>query len=459
MRTEIEFNHLFSIPLKNGVTRPKKVRGEGFKMVNMGEIFSLDFISNENMDRVPLNEKEQDNFQLKQGDLLFARQSLVRNGAGKCSIFLGSHEITCFESHIIRVRLDKNKCFPLFYYYYFSSSAGRNLMDSIIEQGAGAAGIRGSDLAKLRVPYMDLYEQKLVAENLFLYDQKIHLNTQTNQTLEQIAQAIYKSWFVDYEPTRAKAAVLAAGGSMAEAETAAMTAISGKSAAELAALAQNHPARYQQLATLAQAFPAALTPTEDFGDIPEGWEVKPLDEIAHYQNGLALQKFRPENDREYLPVVKIAQLRQGYADGSEKASININSNCIIDNGDIIFSWSGTLMVDVWCGGRAALNQHLFKVTSKNYPKWFYYHHTKHHLDEFQRIASGKAVTMGHIKREHLSQALCAVPSIDFLNSQCKIMEQILDRIIANRLENFSLASIRDSLLPKLLSGEFTHDLG
>lgn len=232
-----------------------------------------------------------------------------------------------------------------------------------------------------------------------------------------------------------------------------MRAISGKTAAELTALKQQHPTRYQQLADLAAAFPATLVPTDDFGEIPEGWEVKPLDEIAHYQNGLALQKFRPENDSEYLPVVKIAQLRQGYADGNEKASVNINPNCIIDNGDVVFSWSGTLMVDIWCGGLAALNQHLFKVTSKHYPKWFYFLYTKHHLEEFQRIASGKAVTMGHIKREHLSQALCAVPDIDFLNTKYRVIEQLLDKIIANHLENTNIVTIRDALLPKLLSGE------
>ena len=296
-------------------------------------------------------------------------------------------------------------------------------------------------------------EQKDIVNIIGSIDDKIQLNTQTNQTLEQIAQAIYKSWFVEYEPTRAKAAVLAAGGSKAEAESAAMRAISGKTAAELTALKQQHPTRYQQLADLAAAFPATLVPTDDFGEIPEGWEVKPLDEIAHYQNGLALQKFRPENDSEYLPVVKIAQLRQGYADGNEKASVNINPNCIIDNGDVVFSWSGTLMVDIWCGGLAALNQHLFKVTSKHYPKWFYFLYTKHHLEEFQRIASGKAVTMGHIKREHLSQALCAVPDIDFLNTKYRVIEQLLDKIIANHLENTNIATIRDALLPKLLSGE------
>ena len=186
-------------------------------------------------------------------------------------------------------------------------------------------------------------------------------------------------------------------------------------------------------------------------EVPKGWAVKALDEIANYQNGLALQKFRPEDDEPFLPVVKIAQLRQGYADGDEKAKANIKPECIIDNGDVIFSWSGSLLVDIWCGGKAALNQHLFKVSSKEYPKWFYYFYTKHHLTKFQRIAYDKAVTMGHIKREHLSAAKCIVPNDELLAN--KTLENILEKIIFNRLENFNLQNTRDLLLPRLLNGE------
>ena len=114
------------------------------------------------------------------------------------------------------------------------------------------------------------------------------------------------------------------------------------------------------------------------------------------------------------------------------------------------------MVDIWCGGKAALNQHLFKVTSNHYPKWFYYLWTKYHLAEFQRIAADKAVTMGHIKREHLSQALCIVPHTNFLQLVPSI-EGFIEKIILNRLENFKLAQTRDLLLPKLLSGELLNE--
>ncbi|PRI50394.1 Type I restriction modification DNA specificity domain protein [Haemophilus influenzae] len=297
---------------------------------------------------------------------------------------------------------------------------------------------------------MGIEKEKEIANILGSLDQKIQLNTQINQTLEQIAQALFKSWFVDFDPVRAKVQALSDGLSLEQAELAAIQAISGKTPEELTALSQTQPERYAELAETAKAFPCEMVEVDGV-EVPKGWEVKALDEIANYQNGLALQKFRPEDDEPFLPVVKIAQLRQGYADGDEKAKANIKPECIIDNGDVIFSWSGSLLVDIWCGGKAALNQHLFKVSSKEYPKWFYYFYTKHHLTEFQRIAYDKAVTMGHIKREHLSAAKCIVPNDELLAN--KTLENILEKIIFNRLENFNLQNTRDLLLPRLLNGE------
>ncbi len=193
--------------------------------------------------------------------------------------------------------------------------------------------------------------------------------------------------------------------------------------------------------------------------LPDGWKIKPLDKIAHYLNGLALQKFRPKNDNNFLPVLKISQLRSGFADGKEKADINIKSEYIVENGDVIFSWSGSLIVDIWCGGKVALNQHLFKVTSIDYDKWFYYYWTKEHLKAFQQIAKDKAVTMGHIKRSHFSEALCIIPDKIILKKAKKIISPLLDRIISNRLDNNNLKEERDTLLPKLMSGEIRVGVG
>ncbi len=188
--------------------------------------------------------------------------------------------------------------------------------------------------------------------------------------------------------------------------------------------------------------------------IPTGWEKGSLLDIASYLNGLAMQKFRPSESETGLPVLKIKELRQGFCDtDSELCSPGIKSEYIIKDGDVVFSWSGSLLVDIWCGGTCGLNQHLFKVTSKVYDKWFYYLWTAHHLDRFVAIAADKATTMGHIKREELAKAEVLVPSdIDYQNI-CSIMAPIFDLIISNRIEAHKLAALRDELLPKLMSGE------
>ena len=179
-----------------------------------------------------------------------------------------------------------------------------------------------------------------------------------------------------------------------------------------------------------------------------------LTDIANYLNGLAMQRFRPKDDEKGIPVLKIKELGQSSCDStSDLCSPSIDDKYIIDDGDIIFSWSGTLLVDIWCGGTCGLNQHLFKVTSDKYPKWFVYYWTRHHLAKFIRIAKDKAVTMGHIKRSDLENSEVLVPDGLLLEKYDNMMSPIFNAIISNRIENRNLATLRDTLLPKLMNGE------
>lgn len=188
--------------------------------------------------------------------------------------------------------------------------------------------------------------------------------------------------------------------------------------------------------------------------LPDGWKQASLIDVADYLNGLAMQKYRPTADETGIPVLKIKELRQGCCDNnSEMCSPNIKSEYIIHDGDVIFSWSGSLLVDFWCGGICGLNQHLFKVSSSKYDKWFYYAWTKHHLDRFIAVAADKATTMGHIKRDELAKAEVLIPTEADYNRIGALLQPIYDLIIANRIENKKLAETRDSLLPKLMSGE------
>ena len=167
-----------------------------------------------------------------------------------------------------------------------------------------------------------------------------------------------------------------------------------------------------------------------------------------------MQKYRPTADEDGIPVLKIKELRQGYCDdNSELCSPSVKYDYIIHDGDVIFSWSGSLLVDFWCGGICGLNQHLFKVTSNKYDKWFYYAWTKYYLDHFIAVAADKATTMGHIKRDELAKAKVLIPcEADYKRIE-SLLKPIYEMIISNRIENKKLAKTRDLLLPKLMSGE------
>ena len=194
--------------------------------------------------------------------------------------------------------------------------------------------------------------------------------------------------------------------------------------------------------------------SSEFGPIPKEWEVNNLTGIANYQNGLAMQKFPPETPEDSFKVLKIKELRQGFFDeSSDLCSKNIKEECIVYDGDVIFSWSGSLLVDIWTGGTCGLNQHLFKVTSSNFDKWFYYCWTKFYLDQFILIAKDKATTMGHIKRQHLEESLVLIPDEETYNNLTNLFKPLFEYLTKNKIEIKKLQSLRDTLLPKLMSGE------
>ena len=190
----VRFGDLYAVESRNGLTKPSKVRGSGYKMINMGELFANDRIYDIPMEFVPLKESEKLNARVECGDLLFARQSLVLEGAGKCSIVMEVSPLTVFESHLIRVRLDRSQALPMFYYYYFRSSLSP--VKSIVSQCA-QAGIRGSDLQELQVILPPIKVQQRIAEIISRYDNLIENSQKQIKLLEEAAQRVYKEWFVD----------------------------------------------------------------------------------------------------------------------------------------------------------------------------------------------------------------------------------------------------------------------
>lgn len=318
--------------------------------------------------------------------------------------------------------------------------------------GTTVLGIKQSELRKVQLSLPPIDQQIAAARILRALDDRITLLRETNATLEAIAQALFKSWFVDFDPVHANIAAKNAPEGAAQGST---SAAQGTTAGMPEAGQRRKPLPPMPTAAL-DAATAALFPDSfeesELGLVPKGWTVRSLDSIADYLNGLALQKFPPSEDS-WLPVIKIAQLRKGDTVGADRAGRNIKPEYVIQNGDVLFSWSGSLEVVIWCGGEGALNQHLFKVTSAEYPKWFYYLWTRQHLPAFQQIAASKATTMGHIQRKHLTEAKVVVPPSEVVQSLGTHIEPLLDRWLVIAEQAQTLTQLRDTLLPRLISGQ------
>jgi len=282
------------------------------------------------------------------------------------------------------IRVDSNKIFVKYLHYYLRMISVIEHVNNISGQSA-QPNINMEEIGSIEIPLPPLPEQEAIAEVLSSLDDKIDLLHRNNKTLEQLAETLFRQWFVE--------------------------------------------------------------------EADDSWEEKSLDEIAEYLNGLALQKYPAVIGEETLPVIKIREMNQGITEATDICSAKIPEQYIVRNGDILFSWSGSLDVILWSGCDGALNQHLFKVSSTDYPKWLIYFGTKLFLPEFRSIAHDKATTMGHIQRKHLTQSVLKLPDTQKIKEYDIRMSGMVDKIISNNSQIKQLEQLRDTLLPKLMSGE------
>lgn len=305
---------------------------------------------------------------------------IIRNPENNLVVSTGFVVITCNQDEIA----------PYFLYHYLSQNSTTEFLHSIAEGSTSAyPSLKPSDIEALEILLPPLDEQKTIAEVLSSLDDKIDLLHRQNQTLEQMAETLFRQWFVE-DPN------------------------------------------------------------------PE-WEERPLSSIATFLNGLACQKHPPKNDVDKLPVLKIKDLRNGISEDCDWCTTEVDEKYIVENGDVIFSWSASLMVKIWDGQTCILNQHLFKVTSDDFPKWYYYLWSKFHLDQFIAIARAHATTMGHIKRGDLDEAMVMAPTDYEINKMSTHFEPIIEKITVNNRQISKLVALRDTLLPKLMSGEIRID--
>ena len=298
-----------------------------------------------------------------------------------------------------------------FAYYLFMTQSVRQQ----ISRSASGTKVKHTSPEKIydvQVDIPKIQTQKNIAIFLSILDKKIQINNQINQELEAMAKTLYDYWFVQFDfPDQNGKPYKSSGGKM-------------------------------------------VYNPELKREIPEGWGVDSLWNIANFYNGLAMQKYRPDtNEDDYLPVIKIREMMNGFSKDTEKARLDIPTEAVVERGDILFSWSATLEVIIWGKERGALNQHIFKVTSDTYPKSFIYFELKSYLKVFKAIAELRKTTMGHITQDHLKQAKIVVPPIEIISKLDAKLQPIMlkQQILEN--QNQELTQLRDWLLPMLMNGQ------
>jgi type I restriction enzyme S subunit len=393
-------------------------------MVNMGELFAHPRLSNVPMDRVPLSDSEAERFLLNKGDLLFARQSLVLEGAGKCSIFLSDVEPVTFESHVTRVRLDDQEADPLFYYYYLQSHHGRSAIRSIVEQGAGASGIRGSDLSTLEVFWLPLSKQRAIAHILGTLDDKIELNRRTGQTLEAMARALFRSWFVDFDPVRGKAESRDTGLPQA----------------------------------LADLFPDSFEDSE-LGKIPKGWEVEDVERVAPSVGGSTPSTRKPEfwdggtihwTTPKDLSSLSSPVLLDTARKITEAGLAKISSG-LLPPGTLLLSSRAPVGYLAIAQVSVAVNQGYIAIPpgGRMNPLWMLFW-AEANMERIKARAGG--TTFQEISKRNFRPIRLVVPPGAVARRFDEAVKPIFARIVTAERDSRALAALRDVLLPKLISG-------
>ena len=337
------------------------------------------------------------------GRIVYVSDDLIKaKGDVVCSNFCAA----------FRVKSDWN---PLYVYYYWQNVYNHGAFFNFEGKTSGIKNLQlDNALAAIEIEYLPLEEQNRIASVLSAIDDKMKVNRRINDNLEAMAKQLYDYWFVQFDfPNEESKPYKTSGGEMVWNER----------------LKRN---------------------------IPKGWHCGTLLDIAEYTNGLACQKYRP-TDENKLPVIKIKEMHDGLSPDTEWVKADIPEDVKVYDGDVLFSWSASLEVMLWAYGNGGLNQHIFKVTSKNgYPRSFYFYQLKHYIGVFKQMAEARKTTMGHITQDHLKQSTIALPpNVDIANKLEEKLCPIFDAIVKNNQEIMSLIKQRDELLPLLMNGQAT----
>lgn len=431
------------------------------KMTSFVEMASLPTNSRD-IENIAQKEFSGSGSKFKNGDILFARITpCLENGKTAKVAGLQHDEIAHGSTEFIVLSAREPEFDEDYLYYFCRLSEFRNYAKSRMEGTSGRQRVSWQALAEFEFDFPDKEIRKKAADMLKIFDDKIQLNTQTNQTLEAIAQAIFKSWFVDFDPVRAKAAALSEGKSEYEANLAAMSVICGKDTSEL------NDTEYKALWQIAEAFPSELVENIEFGEVPKGWENTTLSEICSMQNGYAFKS--NEWTGSGIPVIKIGSVKPMIVDIESNGFVSeenehIRSDFLLKQGDIVVGLTGYVgeVGRIPAGDKAMLNQRVAKFVPKkldhelSYYNFVYCLARQRTFKEYAELNAKGSAQANISTRELLNYSICLASLEVHKFFEIKINE-LLYKILTNSQESKVLEKTRDLLLPKLLSGGLSNE--
>ncbi|HDG9105653.1 TPA: restriction endonuclease subunit S [Klebsiella pneumoniae] len=366
-------------------------------------------------------------------DLVFPH----RGSIGEVGI-VESEQRYVLSSSLMKLTCATDKACPKFIYYFFKSSTGRHeLLKNASQVGTPGIGQPLASLKSIELSLPPLKTQECIAKILSSLDEKIYINQMINQTLEQMAQAMFKSWFVDFEPVKAKIAVLNTGGSQEDATLAAMSAISGKSIRSLDIYKHEHPTKYEELRITANLFPNTLVESE-IGEIPEGWESARLSDIAILNYGKALKKTE-RIDGPY-PV---------YGSGGVTG---FHNNYLVTGPGIIIGRKGTIGTIYWEDSNFFPIDTVYYVVNKKDTSLYYLYYLLQTLN-LPNMNTDAAVP--GLNRENVYRLSVLKPKECIIECYSKYVSVFRESINANKKTNETIITTRNKILPKLFSGELS----
>ena len=402
--------------------------------------------------------KKLDNVSVEENDVLI---NITGDSVARVTLPDNRYLPARVNQHVAILRANPEKLDFQFLKYSLIEKSMQEYLLTLASSGATRNALTKGMLENIEIKLPSLDEQKRVSGLLSKFDQKIQLNTQINKTLEQIAQALFKSWFVDFDPVRAKVQALSDGLSLEQAELAAMQTISGKTPEELTALSQTQPDRYAELAETAKAFPCEMEEIDGV-EVPKGWEVKPLPEIIDFLEGPGIRNWQYTDEEDGIKFINIRCIQNGDLTLTTANKITKEEafgkykHFQLEEDDIVVSTSGTL-------GRFAFvrKEHLplslntrvirFRPIKNKSTLGFITGFVENQLQhELEIRASGSA--QRNFGPTHLKQISLLVPDFKLLELHQKYAYSLFKKRKQLLSEIDVLKDTRDLLLPKLLKG-------